>query len=60
MVLKYEYETKGFYSGCVFSMGAVVIEGMPYVYYGAGDKYCCQATCELNELLDYLINECLL
>ena len=58
MVPEHDYETKGFYSGCVFPTGAVVVEDTLYVYYGAGDKYCCQATCKLNELLDYLIVEC--
>lgn len=58
MVPEYDYETQGFYSGCVFPTAAVVVDGTLYVYYGAGDKYCCQATCNLNELIDFLVDEC--
>ena len=53
-----DYECSGFYAGCVFPTGIVNLDGTLYVFYGAGDKYCCQATCKLDELLDYLINEC--
>jgi beta-1,2-mannobiose phosphorylase / 1,2-beta-oligomannan phosphorylase len=55
---EFDYETSGYYSGCVFPTGNIVIDGVLYVYYGAADKYCCAATCQLNELLDYLCNEC--
>lgn len=58
MYPEYEYEKSGFYGGCVFPTGAFAVDGTLYVYYGASDKYCCQATCDLNELLDYLVNEC--
>lgn len=53
-----DYERNGFYGGCVFPTGAFVIDKTLYVYYGASDKYCCQATCDVNELLDYLLTEC--
>lgn len=53
-----DYETQGFYAGCVFPTGAVVVGGILHVYYGAGDKYCCLATCELSELVDHLVNNC--
>lgn len=58
MIPEYDYETKGLYSGCVFPTGAVVVDETLYVYYGAADKYCCQATCNINEFVEYLINEC--
>lgn len=55
---EFEYETTGFYSGCVFPTAAFDINGNLYVYYGSGDKYCCLATCNTQKLLDYLVNEC--
>jgi predicted GH43/DUF377 family glycosyl hydrolase len=51
------YEIDGFYRGCVFPGGKVVIDGTLFVYYGAADKYVGLATCDLEELLDYLL-EC--
>lgn len=52
------YETKGLYNGCVFPVGNVVVDGTLYVYYGAADKYVGVATCPLQMLLDYLLDEC--
>ena len=51
-----DYEIKGYYKGCVFPCGKVVIDGTLFVYYGAGDKYVALATCGLQELLDYLLS----
>lgn len=48
------YETQGFYNGVVFPCGNVIINGTLFVYYGGADKYVCLATCDLDELLDYL------
>ena len=59
MCPEHPYETDGFYSRCIFPVGNVVLDGTLYVYYGAADRYVGLATCELNELLDYLKNECL-
>ena len=50
------YETQGFYNGCVFPTGNVVVDGTLYVYYGAADKHVGVATCKLDELLKYLNN----
>jgi predicted GH43/DUF377 family glycosyl hydrolase len=50
-----DYEIKGYYRGCVFPCGKVVIDGMLFVYYGAADKYVGLATCRLDELLEYLL-----
>jgi predicted GH43/DUF377 family glycosyl hydrolase len=55
---EFEYETKGYYNSCVFPTGNVIVDGVLYVYYGAADKYCCAATCNVNELLDYLTTDC--
>ncbi|HBG27208.1 MAG: glycosidase [Planctomycetes bacterium GWF2_41_51] len=48
------YETQGLYNGVIFPCGNVVIDGKLFVYYGGADKYVGLATCELDELLDYL------
>lgn len=57
---EFDYETSGYYNGCVFPCGNVVVGDTLYVYYGAADKYCCLATCNLGELLEYLTGECAL
>ena len=49
------YETSGFYNGCVFPTGNVVVDGTLYVYYGAADKHVGVATCKLDELIKYLL-----
>lgn len=51
---EYEYETKGFYSGCVFPTGNMIVDGTLYVYYGAADRNVGVATCKIDDLLDYL------
>jgi len=55
---EYDFETKGCYEGggVVFPCGKVVINGKLFVYYGAADKYVGLATCELDELLKYLLS----
>lgn len=50
------YEIEGYYRGCVFPCGKVVIDGRLFVYYGAADKYVALATCRLDELLNYLLS----
>ncbi len=49
-----DYETQGFYEGCIFPCGNVVIDDTLFVYYGAGDRHVGVATCPLPELLDHL------
>ena len=53
-----EYETNGYYNGCVFPTAIVPYEGVLYIYYGAGDKVICLATIKEDELLKYLKEEC--
>jgi len=53
----FDYETKGYYNGCVFPTGNVVVDGTLYVYYGGADHFVCVATCKLDELLSYLKGE---
>lgn len=52
-----EFETKGYYNGCVFPTGNVIVDGTLFVYYGAADKYVCVATCQVDELVDYLLSD---
>jgi predicted GH43/DUF377 family glycosyl hydrolase len=50
------YELKGChnYDGVVFPCGNVVIDGRLIVYYGAADRDVGVASCELDELVDFL------
>ncbi len=49
-----EYERVGDIPNVVFPEGAIVKEGELFVYYGAADKICSLATCNLGELIDSL------
>ena len=49
-----DYELNGYYQGCIFPCGNVVINGTLFVYYGAADKCVGVATCKLDELVDEL------
>lgn len=51
---EFPYETDGFYHGCVFPTGNVIVGDTLYVYYGGADRFCCVATCSLEELLAHL------
>ena len=53
-----EYETNGYYNGCVFPTAVVPKDGTLYIYYGAGDKVVCLATVNEEKLLKYLKEEC--
>lgn len=54
---EHEYETKGIYNGVVFPTGNVIVGGMLYVYYGGADRYCGVATANVDELLQFLLNQ---
>lgn len=54
---EHDYEINGFYKGCVFPTGNVIVNNTLYVYYGAADKYVGLATCSLSELLNFLKND---
>lgn len=57
---EYDFEKIGIYSkggGCVFPTGNCIVNDTLYVYYGAADKNIGVATCNINELLDFLVNE---
>ena len=51
------HETDGFYSGCVFPTGTVLKDSTLYIYYGAGDKCICLATCDFDKLLDDIMED---
>ncbi len=52
-----EEETNGLYKwGVVFPTGNVVVDGILYLYYGASDQYVCLATCNLDELVEFVID----
>lgn len=53
---EHDYEIEGYYKGCVFPTGNMIIDDTLYVYYGAADKYIGLATCNINELLAELKN----
>jgi len=49
------YENEGYKSGVVYSCGAVVKDGVLFVYYGGADKVSCVATADLDKFLKELI-----
>lgn len=52
-----DFERNGLYKwGVVFPTGNVIVDGTLYVYYGASDQYCCVATANLKDLLDFIKN----
>jgi predicted GH43/DUF377 family glycosyl hydrolase len=50
-----DYEIEGYYRGCCFPCGTVVIDGTLLAYFGGADRYCAVATCDFQELLDHLL-----
>lgn len=50
-----EYETSGFYNGCVFPCSIVVKDNLMYWYYGTADKFVCVATTAFNQFIDQLM-----
>lgn len=51
------FEKDGQIPNAVFSCGAVVKEGLVFLYYGGADTVTCVATVKLSSLLDMLINQ---
>jgi predicted GH43/DUF377 family glycosyl hydrolase len=50
-----KYETDGIYKGVCFPCGHAVIDGVYFLYYGAGDVHCAVCTTDLKELLAHLL-----
>lgn len=48
---EFDYEIEGYYRGCVFPTGNVIVDDTLYVYYGGADKYVGVATCNIHELI---------
>lgn len=56
---EFDYEIEGYYKGCVFPTGNVILDDTLYVYYGGADKYVGVATANVNELIDHIMeNPC--
>ncbi|MFA5292744.1 MAG: glycosidase [Phycisphaerae bacterium] len=51
-----DYELDGYYKGCIFPCGTVVLDDQLFVYYGGADKYVALATCCFSELLEHLLS----
>jgi predicted GH43/DUF377 family glycosyl hydrolase len=50
-----EYEKDGLYKwGVVFPTGNVLVNDTLYVYYGASDQWCCVATANIHELVQFI------
>jgi predicted GH43/DUF377 family glycosyl hydrolase len=54
---EFDYEIEGYYKGCVFPTGNMIVDDTLYVYYGGADKYIGLATCNVNELIDFTLSE---
>ena len=54
---EFDFETQGYYNGCVFPTGNCVVDGVLYVYYGAADKFVCVATADFDELCESVYSE---
>ena len=52
---EHDYEQKGVCAHCVFPCGNVIVDGKLFVYYGTADKYVAVATCQADELVEYLL-----
>ncbi|HCO68309.1 MAG TPA: glycosidase, partial [Dysgonomonas sp.] len=48
---EYDYEIEGYYRGCVFPTGNVIVDDTLYVYYGGADKYIGVATCNIHDFI---------
>lgn len=56
IIPKEEYETKtGFRNNVIFPCGLILEDDILKIYYGAGDKYSCLATMELEKLIKEII-----
>lgn len=48
------YENEGFKAGVIYSCGAVVADGILFIYYGGADSVTCVATANLENFLEEL------
>jgi len=54
---EFDFETKGFYNGCVFPTANVVKDNTLFVYYGAVDKYICVATAPYDKFINDMMKK---
>lgn len=52
---EFDYEIEGYYKGCVFPTGNVIVDNTLYVYYGGADKYVGVATADVDTLVDNIL-----
>jgi beta-1,4-mannooligosaccharide/beta-1,4-mannosyl-N-acetylglucosamine phosphorylase len=58
MVPETEYEMDGFRGGTIFPGGMILEDsGEVKIYYGAADTYECLATCDVNDLLNFVMQK---
>lgn len=51
------YETEGFYNGCVFPTGNVIVGDTLYMYYGGADRFVNVATASVSAILEFLLKK---
>ncbi|MEA2007223.1 MAG: hypothetical protein U9O20_03645 [Patescibacteria group bacterium] len=56
LVPQEEYELYGIVPNIVFPSGVFLQKNTLHIYYGGADTVCCQATCDLDGLLDEMLN----
>ncbi len=57
MVPEEEYELYGKVPNIIFPSGALVRGKNLHIYYGAADTTCCEASCDLKELIDEMLEK---
>jgi predicted GH43/DUF377 family glycosyl hydrolase len=51
---EFPYETEGYYNGCVFPTGNVIVGDTLYLYYGGADRFVNVATASVAAILEHL------
>jgi predicted GH43/DUF377 family glycosyl hydrolase len=54
---KLSYEKKGDVPNVIFPTGTIVKSRKLFIYYGAADKRCCLVSCNLDDLVSYLLKQ---
>ncbi|WP_428387673.1 glycoside hydrolase family 130 protein [Mucisphaera sp.] len=50
-----DWELEGYYPGVVFPCGSLILNDLLMVYYGGGDRHVGLATCPIDDLISYLL-----
>ncbi len=51
------YENEGFKAGVIYASGAVIKDGLLFVYYGGADTVCCVAVADIQKFLKKLMTD---